>query len=58
MCGYWREMVAKENMTIEARQQSRGRCLRGGRVATRQPQPWSAYMPDTSGTAGHVTEGY
>ena len=58
MSGYWKEMVRKETLSVSQLHASRGRCLRGGKVATRQPKPWSAYMPDTSGTAGHTTEDF
>ena len=58
MSGYWRERLAKEDMSAAELNQSVSHCRIGGRVASRQPRPWSIHMPDTSGSWGHVsTEG-
>ena len=50
--GAWREQIEKEKMPVVDLLACVARCRVGERSATRQPRPWSQYMPDTSGTWG------
>lgn len=58
LSGYWKERLAKEDMSSAQLRQCVARCRVGGKEATRQPRPWSQHMPDTSGTWGHVSAGH